>query len=108
MASAAAELLPVKGRASKTGYGRSRFGIAWKDTDKNGCDQREDVLNRDLTHKVDGPANESKGDGDTATWLPPNGRQFVFHDADRFTGTPAKQVTRHTWWSIGLHAVLLH
>ncbi len=138
---AAAKALTVKGRAPKTGYDRDRFGPAWKDTDGNGCDQRDDVLNRDLTHKkfdgcivlrgilhdpytgrtirfrrgvstssavqidhivaesdawqtgaqrwaaarrlsfatdtlnlyaVDGPTNESKGDGDTATWLPPN------------------------------------
>jgi len=138
---AAAEQLTVKGRAPKTGYSRDQFGTAWQDTDGNGCDQREDVLNRDLTHKtfngclvltgtlqdpytgrtihfqrgestsaavqidhvvaesdawqtgaqqwsaakrlkfatdtlnlyaVDGPTNESKGDGDTATWLPPN------------------------------------
>lgn len=138
---AAAEALRVKGRAPRTGYDRDRFGTAWADTDGNGCDQRDDVLNRDLTHKrfdgctvlrgtlhdpytgkiihfvrgvdtssevqidhvvaesdawqtgaqrwtaakrlrfatdtlnlyaVDGPTNESKGDGDTATWLPPH------------------------------------
>ena len=128
-----------------TGYDRSLFGQAWKDTDRNGCDQRNDVLGRDLTgvaHEVgthdcvvltgaladpysgttiaftrgqatsnavqidhvvaladawqkgaqqwdaatresfandlvnllavDGPLNEQKGAGDTATWLPPN------------------------------------
>lgn len=138
---AAAELLTVKGRAPHTGYSREQFGAAWEDTDGDGCDQRNDVLNRDLTHKVfdgclvlrgvlhdpytgrtihfrrgettseavqidhvvaesdawqtgaqqwsaakrlrfatdtlnlyavDGPTNESKGDGDTATWLPAN------------------------------------
>lgn len=132
--------LKVKGRAPKTGYSREQFGPAWSDTDGNGCDQRDDVLRRDLTHKaydgcevlsgtlrdpytgkiirfhrglrssdavqidhlvalsdawqtgaqqwraakrlrfandtlnllaVDGPTNESKGDGDAATWLPP-------------------------------------
>lgn len=137
---AAIAALTVKGRAPKTGYSRERFGPAWSDTDGNGCDQRDDVLRRDLTHKtydgcevlsgrlrdpytgrvigfhrglrssaavqidhvvalsdawqtgaqkwrpakrlrfandtlnllaVDGPTNESKGDGDTATWLPP-------------------------------------
>lgn len=41
--------LPVKGRAPKTGYSRSRFGAAWADVDHNGCDTRNDVLNRDLT-----------------------------------------------------------
>ena len=138
---AAIARLTVKGRAPKTGYDRAEFGSAWEDTDDNGCDQRNDVLNRDLTNKtfdgcrvltgtlhdpytgkairfrrgldtsgkvqidhvvplsdawqkgaqpwtrkkrerfandtlnlfaVDGPSNMSKGDGDTATWLPPN------------------------------------
>nr|WP_082368765.1 DUF1524 domain-containing protein [Arthrobacter sp. ERGS1:01] len=41
--------LPVKGRAPKTGYSRSEFGAAWTDVDKNGCDTRNDILNRDLT-----------------------------------------------------------
>jgi hypothetical protein len=135
--------LPVKGRAPKTGYERTLFGQAWLDTDRNGCDTRNDVLRRDLTAEVlkpgtngcvvlsgtlddpytgqtidfvrgsgtstavqidhvvalsdawqkgaqkwseatratfandslnllavDGPTNQSKGDGDAATWLP--------------------------------------
>lgn len=45
------ELL-VKGRAPKTGYSRSKFGRAWADTNRNGCDTRDDILNRDLTHKT--------------------------------------------------------
>jgi Protein of unknown function (DUF1524) len=135
--------LTVKGRAPKTGYSREQFGPAWADVDRNGCDTRNDILNRDLTAKqwrpgthgcvviaglladpytgtsipfakadasavqidhvvalsdawqkgaaswsaarrlafandplnllaVDGPSNERKSDGDTATWLPPN------------------------------------
>ena len=41
--------LPVKGRAAKTGYDREgRFGTAWFDIDRNGCDTRNDVLQRDL------------------------------------------------------------
>jgi Protein of unknown function (DUF1524) len=132
----------VKGRGPKTGYAREEFGSPWADVDRNGCDTRDDVLNRDLlarewrpgTHgcvvvagvlhdpytgerldfakadaaavqidhvvslsdawqkgaaqwdarrrlafandpldllAVDGPTNEGKGDGDAATWLPP-------------------------------------
>ncbi|MCT1873587.1 HNH endonuclease family protein [Brevibacterium luteolum] len=39
--------LEVKGRAPKTGYDREFFG--WRDdTDRNGCDTRNDVLRRDL------------------------------------------------------------
>ena len=134
--------LVVKGRAPKTGYSRAQFGAAWADVDRNGCDTRDDILNRDLHDKqwrpgthgcvviagrltdpytgralvfakanaaavqidhvvalsdawqkgaarwdparrrafandplnllaVDGPTNARKGDGDTATWLPP-------------------------------------
>jgi hypothetical protein len=136
------ETLEVKGRAPKAGYSREQFGAAWADVDRNGCDTRNDILNRDLrdrqwrpgTHgcvvvagrltdpytgqalvfakadasavqidhvvalsdawqkgaaswdaarrrafandplellAVDGPTNARKGDGDTATWLPP-------------------------------------
>ena len=137
--------LDVKGRAPKTAYDRDAFGQAWADTDRNGCDTRNDILARDLatetfkpgTHNcvvltgvlaepygpktvnfvrgestsslvqidhvvalsnswqtgsqywdankrlafandplnllaVDGPLNSAKGDGDAATWLPPN------------------------------------
>lgn len=51
---AALEALPVKGRDPKTGYSRAQFGQRWADTDRNGCDTRNDILNRDLvgvTHK---------------------------------------------------------
>ncbi|GAB3068618.1 DUF1524 domain-containing protein [Pedococcus soli] len=41
--------LPVKGRAPRTGYDRDRFGQAWADVDRNGCDTRNDILRRDLT-----------------------------------------------------------
>ena len=136
--------LEVRGRAPRTGYEREEFGDGWVDTDRNGCDTRNDVLARDLTGErfrrgsdcvvvsgtlddpysgrtiefrrgegtsddvqidhvvalsdawqkgaqrwdadrrttfandplnllaVDGPLNQQKGDGDAATWLPPN------------------------------------
>jgi Protein of unknown function (DUF1524)/Excalibur calcium-binding domain len=133
---AAAAKLTVKGRAPKTGYTRAQFGQAWFDTDRNGCDTRNDILRRDLKNAckvmagtlapdpytgttirfvyggasevdidhlvalsdawqkgaapwgdgkrlalandplnllaVDSSTNRSKGDGDAATWLPPN------------------------------------
>lgn len=137
-------ILPIKGRAPKTGYDRALFGQAWADVDRNGCDTRNDTLKRDLTgikytnsvpckvqsgiladpytgtsinflrgtatssavqidhvvalsdawqkgaqqltteqrtafandplnlQSTDGPTNMKKGDGDAATWLPPN------------------------------------
>ncbi len=43
--------LTVKGRAPKTGYSRGQFGPAWSDVDRNGCDTRDDILNRDLSAK---------------------------------------------------------
>ncbi|TYP89895.1 GmrSD restriction endonuclease domain-containing protein [Blastococcus xanthinilyticus] len=142
---AALDGVAVKGRAPRTGYERDRFGDGWVDTDRNGCDTRNDILARDLTgetfrpgtrdcvvltgtladpysgrtiefrrgegtsddvqidHVValsdawqkgaqgwdeaervrfandpvnllaaDGPLNMQKGDGDAATWLPPD------------------------------------
>lgn len=39
----------VRGRAPRTGYEREQFGDGWVDTDRNGCDTRNDVLARDLT-----------------------------------------------------------
>ena len=44
LATAALASLPVKGWAPMTGYSRALFGIAWSDTDHNGCDQRDDAL----------------------------------------------------------------
>ena len=49
--------LAVKGRAPKTGYDRDLFGQAWSDDvnvdgGHNGCDTRNDILNRDLTNKT--------------------------------------------------------
>jgi hypothetical protein len=40
--------LSVKGRAPKTGYERSQFGNGWRSL--NGCDTRNVILHRDLTH----------------------------------------------------------
>ena len=48
-ARAALDALEVKGRAPSTGYDRDRFGPAWADVDRNGCDTRNDILGRDLT-----------------------------------------------------------
>ncbi|SNR88944.1 Excalibur calcium-binding domain-containing protein [Geodermatophilus saharensis] len=45
----ALDSVPVRGRAPRTGYDRDEFGEAWADTDRNGCDTRNDVLARDLT-----------------------------------------------------------
>jgi hypothetical protein len=44
--------VPVKGRAPKTGYTRDEFGPAWGDTDRNGCDTRNEILTRDLANEM--------------------------------------------------------
>ncbi|MEU3162821.1 HNH endonuclease family protein [Streptosporangium sp. NPDC006930] len=44
--------LEVKGRAPMTGFNRDKFGPAWSDVDKNGCDTRNDILIRDLKEEV--------------------------------------------------------
>lgn len=41
--------LTVRGRAPMSDYGRDQFGQAWLDTNRNGCDTRNDVLARDLS-----------------------------------------------------------
>jgi hypothetical protein len=46
----ALQTLPVKGRAPRTGYDRERFGERWSSV--GGCDTRDLVLRRDLTHKA--------------------------------------------------------
>jgi hypothetical protein len=40
--------LAVQARGPKLGYARDQYGPAWADTDRNGCDTRNDILHRDL------------------------------------------------------------
>jgi hypothetical protein len=50
------EKVRVAGRGPKTGYDRDQFGSAWTDSAvgvawaRNGCDTRDDILHRDLSH----------------------------------------------------------
>lgn len=46
---AALGTLGIQTQVSPGGYTRAAFGQAWADTDHNGCDQRNDILRRDLT-----------------------------------------------------------
>lgn len=49
-AAQALEMLPVKGRAAKTGYARDQFGDGWKKV--SGCSTRDIILHRDLEEVV--------------------------------------------------------
>ncbi|WP_346845037.1 HNH endonuclease family protein [uncultured Rothia sp.] len=42
------ETLKVREDGEATGYSRELYGKAWRDVDSNGCDQRNDILTRDL------------------------------------------------------------
>ncbi|WP_232531916.1 GmrSD restriction endonuclease domain-containing protein [Microbacterium halophytorum] len=56
--------LAVKGTAPETGYDRvGDFGESWLDVDGNGCDTRNDILQRDLANEVlDGACVVLSGD----------------------------------------------
>jgi hypothetical protein len=51
--------LAVKGRAAKTGYARDQFGQRWADVNRNGCDTRNDILQRDLTNVLFKPGTHN-------------------------------------------------
>src|SRR5699024_2554718 len=59
--------LVVKGRGPKTGYDRDLFRWNGYDFDRNGCDQRNDVLKRDMHKPVIKPG--SNGCRVEAGWL---------------------------------------
>ena len=76
-----AQALPVRGRAADTNYSRDAFGSAWKDVDRNGCDTRNDILQRDFTSTVFKP-----GTGDCkvigGTWTDPySNESYTFTEA---------------------------
>jgi hypothetical protein len=67
---AVAQALPVRGRSASTDYSRDAFGTAWKDVDRNGCDTRNDILQRDFLTSI-----FKSGTGDCkvigGTWIDP-------------------------------------
>ena len=74
--------LAVKGRGPKTGYAREQFGPAWADVDRNGCDTRDDVLNRDLVAKEWRPGTHGCVVVAGVVHDPYTGRRLVFAKAD--------------------------
>ena len=74
--------LPVKGRAPKTGYDRGQFGPAWADTDRNGCDTRNDMLARDLSGETFRPRTRDCVVMTGTLRDPYTGRAIQFRKAD--------------------------
>jgi hypothetical protein len=74
--------LAVKGRGPKTGYSREAFGPPWDDVDRNGCDTRDDVLNRDLGAKEWRPGTHECVVVAGVLHDPYTGQRMVFAKAD--------------------------
>ena len=72
--------LKVRGRSADTNYSRDAFGTAWKDVDRNGCDTRNDILQRDFTTAVFKPGtNDCKVIG--GTWTDPySNESYTFNE----------------------------
>ncbi|WP_241533832.1 HNH endonuclease family protein [Clavibacter michiganensis] len=51
------DAIAADGRGRHPRYDRDAFGPAWADTDGNGCDQRDDVLVRDLSRVAFSPSD---------------------------------------------------
>lgn len=51
------DAIPGDGRERHPRYDRDAFGPAWADADGNGCDQRDDVLVRDLARVAFAPSD---------------------------------------------------
>jgi Protein of unknown function (DUF1524) len=75
--------LRVAPRRPPVGYVRDAFGTPWLDTDGNGCNQRDDVLLRDVVPGTVRYAPQGRCDHDVlaGTWVDPyTGRTLVFTD----------------------------
>ena len=82
------ETLPVKGRAPKTGYKRSQFGEGW--INQGGCDTRNIILGRDLTHTVYRSATDCTVMSGILEYDPYTGRSITF--ARGADSSPAIQI----------------
>lgn len=87
--------LPLGDRPrSSSGYRRAAFGDAWTDTDGNGCNQRDDVLLRDVVKAEPYRVGRQGGcDHDVlaGTWIDPyTGESITLTDAKQ--GSQAEKV----------------
>jgi hypothetical protein len=76
--------LPLAPRsAAGPAYDRKAFGSAWADIDDNGCNQRDDVLLRDVVAGTARVAQQGRCDHDVlaGTWIDPyTGHTLTFDD----------------------------
>ncbi|GGO84155.1 hypothetical protein GCM10011584_01040 [Nocardioides phosphati] len=76
--------LTVAPRVHRTDYDRDAFGSSWRDTDHNGCNQRDDVLVRDAIPGSVTVGRQGSCDHDVlaGSWLDPyTGRRIDLTDA---------------------------
>jgi hypothetical protein len=97
--------LAVKGRAPKTGYSRDEFGPAWADVDHNGCDTRNDILNRDLVAKQWRPGTHGCVVVAGTVVDPYTGRTLQFEKADAIAVQIDHVVALSDAWQTGAQAM---
>lgn len=88
------EVVPRPARAHD--YRRAAFGDAWQDTDGNGCNQRDDVLFRDVLKSAPFTAGKQRGcthDMLAGTWVDPyTGVPITLTDAKQQDQAQAVQI----------------
>lgn len=81
---------------SNADYRRAAFGAAWTDTDGNGCNQRDDVLLRDVDTSAPFHVARQRGcdhDVVSGTWVDPyTGTSITLNDAKSQQQAPLVQV----------------
>lgn len=90
------QLALVEAPGSAADYRRAAFGDAWTDTDGNGCNQRDDVLLRDLVasapHTV-GRQGSCDHDVLSGTWVDPySGASITLTDAKQPSQAESVQI----------------
>lgn len=105
--------LRVRGRGPMTGYSRDRFGAAWLDVDRNGCDTRNDILRAQLTRIRLKPGTSgcvvASGrllDPYTGTWLPFRRGLFDAIQIDHVVALGNAWVSGAARWPIARRAAL--
>lgn len=87
--------LTVAPRERRSDYDRDAFGSSWRDTDRNGCNQRDDVLMRDAIAGTVTVGEQGRCDHDVlaGSWLDPyTGRRIDLTDAKQPAQSQAVQI----------------